>query len=121
MILDPGFDRWVWLAFFGLLVVLGARAWVVETGRGRLTSTPGRVRALTVASVGMVAVLVGLMAVQGGSQVVHSVLTRTDPVTGLPLDQPAAPVVDPNAPAADPAAPAAGDPAAPAAPVAGTP
>lgn len=104
MTLDPAFDRWVWLSFFGLLLVLGIRAWVVEGSRGRLTRTPGRVRALTGASVAMVAVVLGMLWVQGGQQVFDSVVNRTDPVTGLPLDQPA-PVVDPNAPPVDPNAP----------------
>jgi len=109
MILDPGFDRWVWLGFFGLLVVLGVRAWVVESSRGRLTRTPGRVRALTGASVVMVAVVLSLMWVQGGQQVINAVVNRVDPVTGLPLGQPAAPVVapvvDPNAPVDEHGAP----------------
>jgi hypothetical protein len=125
MIIDPAFDKWVWLSFLGLLVVLGIRAWVVESSRGRLERTPTRVRALTVASVGVVAVVVALLTVQGGQQVVHSVLTRTDPITGLPLDEPQQPApaapADPNAPAAaDPHAPAAADPnAVPNAPAAG--
>ncbi|MCE0762133.1 hypothetical protein LWC35_04280 [Pseudonocardia kujensis] len=116
MTIDPAFDKWVWLSFLGLLAVLGIRAWVVESSRGRLERTPTRVRALTVASVCVVAVVVALLTVQGGRQVVHSVLTRTDPVTGLPLDEPQRPApaaADPNAPAApdphaNPNAPAAG-------------
>jgi TRAP-type C4-dicarboxylate transport system permease small subunit len=112
MTIDPGFDKWVWLGFLGLLVVFGVRAWVVETSRGRLTRTPGRVRALTGLSVCMVAVVCGLLWVQGGKQVVSSVVNRTDPVTGLPLDRPAQPVVAPPAapaaPADKPAAPATG-------------
>jgi hypothetical protein len=115
MTIDPGFDKWVWLSFLGLLAVLGIRAWVVESSAGRLERTPTRVRALTLASVGVVAIVVALLAVQGGQQVVHSVLTRTHPVTGLPLDEPQQPApaapADPNAPAgADPNAPAAADP-----------
>ncbi|MCE3550058.1 hypothetical protein LWC33_01140 [Pseudonocardia sp. RS11V-5] len=116
MTIDPAFDKWVWLSFLALLVVLGVRAWVVESSRGRLERTPTRVRALTAASVCVVAVVVALLTVQGGQQVVHSVLTRTDPVTGLPLDkpqQPAPAAADPNAPPApdqnaNPNAPAAG-------------
>jgi hypothetical protein len=125
MTLDPLFDRWVWLSFFGLLLVLGVRAWVVEGSRGRLTRTPGRVRALTGASVVMVAVVLGMLWVQGGQQVFDSVVNRTDPVTGLPLDQPR-PVVDPTAPVVDPNAPVdehgntVQAPAAPAVPAAGT-
>ncbi|MFC5952461.1 hypothetical protein ACFQH9_29780 [Pseudonocardia lutea] len=128
MTIDPAFDKWVWLSFLALLVVLGVRAWVVESSRTRLGRTPTRVRALTVASVGVVAVVVALLTVQGGRQVVHSVLTRTDPVTGLPLDAPRQPApavpADPNAPAVDPnanpGAPAAADPNAnPNAPAAG--
>ncbi|GAA4679545.1 hypothetical protein GCM10023215_10850 [Pseudonocardia yuanmonensis] len=124
MTIDPAFDKWVWLSFLALLVVLGIRAWVVESSRNRLERTPTRVRALTVASVGVVAVVVALLTIQGGRQVVHSVLTRTDPITGLPLDEPQQPApaapADPNAPAADPNAPAAADPNAnPNAPAAG--
>ncbi|MCF7549021.1 MULTISPECIES: hypothetical protein [Pseudonocardia] len=122
MTLDPSFDRWVWLSFFGLLVVLGVRAWVVESSRGRLTRTPGRIRALTGASVVMVCLVAGMLWIQGGQQVFDAVVHRTDPVTGLPLDQPR-PVVAPNAPPADPNAPVDehGNPAqAPAVPPAGT-
>jgi hypothetical protein len=113
MTLDPLFDRWVWLGFLGMLVVLGLRAWVVESSR-RSTRTPGRVRLLTVASVAMVGVVCGLLWVQGGQQAYESVVHRTDPLTGLPLDGPApAPAADAGAGGAAPA-----DPAAPAAPVA---
>ncbi|WP_181783959.1 hypothetical protein, partial [Pseudonocardia pini] len=93
MILDPAFDKWVWLSFAGLLVVLGIRAWVVESSRTRLASSAGRIRTLTAASAGMVVVVVALLWVQGGQQVMNSVLNRVDPITGLPLDQPVAPVV----------------------------
>ncbi|GAA4537906.1 hypothetical protein [Pseudonocardia xishanensis] len=118
MTLDPGFDKWVWLGFFGLLAVLGVRAWVVERSRGRLARTPGWVRTLTGASVVMVAVVLGLMWVQGGQQVVNAVVNRVDPVTGLPLDQPAAAVV---APAADPNAPVDANGVPVNGPAAGTP
>jgi TRAP-type C4-dicarboxylate transport system permease small subunit len=100
MTIDPAFDKWVWLSFLGLLIVLGVRAWVVESSRGRVERTPTRVRALTAASVCVVAVVVALLAIQGGRQAVHSVLTRTDPITGLPLDQPKQPAPAAPAPAA---------------------
>ncbi|GAA1831586.1 hypothetical protein GCM10009836_06960 [Pseudonocardia ailaonensis] len=115
MILDPLFDRWVWLGFLGLLVVFGIRAWVVESTGGRATRAPGRVRLLTVLSVGMVAVVCGLLWVQGGQQAFESIVHRTDPLTGLPLDGPAVPVQPAVAPdAGAPAAPGAAAPAAPA-------
>lgn len=64
----PG-DGLVWAAFGLLLVVMAARAWIVETGvRGVDGRAPARVRALTVTA-GIVALgVVVLVAVQGGIQ-----------------------------------------------------
>ena len=43
---DDG-DGWVWASFGLLLVLLGARAWVVETGHATLGRTPVKVKVLT--------------------------------------------------------------------------
>jgi hypothetical protein len=133
LVINPAQDIWVWLIFALFLVVVAARAWVVETGQGRLGRTPVKVKLLTATSVLVLVGLMSLIAVQGGALLVESVLTGTDPATkvygpdagdsgdsgdaGTDPNAPADPnaPVDPNAPA-DPNAPV--DPNAPAAPAA---
>jgi hypothetical protein len=107
-VFNPALDVWIWITCLALLGVLGARAWVVETGQGRLGRTPAKVQVLTAASAGVLVLLVVLVAVQGGALLVNSILTGTDPLVagsaGAPVDpaavDPAAVPVDPNAPAA---------------------
>lgn len=108
---DRSLDIWVWVAAVVLLGVLGARAWTLETGQARPGRNPTKVRALTGASVGVAAVLVGLIAMQGGALLVYSIVTKTDPLGRSAVEAGPAPAPDPLAPV-DPAAP----PAAPAPP-----
>jgi hypothetical protein len=120
--IDPALDPWVWLAFLLFLVVIAARAWVVETGRERLGRTPAKVKVLTATTVVVLVGLTGLVVVQGGYLLLESIITGTDPSTTVyapdpdePADPPPADPnapVDPNAPPVDPNAPAGG-PAAP--------
>ncbi|NMI02293.1 hypothetical protein HF526_34170 [Pseudonocardia sp. K10HN5] len=85
----PG-DIWVWLTFALLLAVMGARAWVVETGQGRLGRTPVKVQVLT-GAVGVVVVgLVVLLTVDGGATLVNMLLNPSNTSTTAPAD-PAAP------------------------------
>jgi hypothetical protein len=133
LVINPAQDIWVWLTFALFLVVVAARAWVVETGQGRLGRTPVKVKLLTATTVLVLLGLTTLIAVQGGALLVESIVTGTDPATkvygpdagdsgdsgdaGTDPNAPADPnaPVDPNAPA-DPNAPP--DPNAPAAPAA---
>jgi hypothetical protein len=113
--INPSLDIWVWVCCAVLLGVLGARAWVVETGQGRLGRTPVQVKVLTGAVVVVIAALFGLLAMQGGVLLVESLVNGTDPSEVYYGSNDAA---DP--PAADPAAPPAGAPPA-GAPPAGAP
>ena len=67
-------DGWVWASFGLLLVLLGARAWVVETGHATLGRTPVKVKVLTGACGVAVALVVGLVAANGGARLVNLVL-----------------------------------------------
>ena len=55
-------DSWAWSALGLLLVLLGVRAWVVETGYARLGRTPVKVTVLTTACVASAALVAGLGA-----------------------------------------------------------
>ncbi len=77
--IDPALDGWVWATALLLLAVLGARAWVVETGQGRLARTPARVRVLTGTSAAVLVVLVVLLTIQGGAQLAGALITGSDP------------------------------------------
>jgi hypothetical protein len=77
--INPALDVWVWVASALLLAVLGARAWVVETGQARLGRTPVKVRVMTGAVVVVLVALFGLLAMQGGILLVDSLLSGTDP------------------------------------------
>jgi hypothetical protein len=117
-VIDPARDIWVWAACLVLLILLGARAYVVETGQGRLGRTPAKVRVLTGGVVVAILGLFGLLAMQGGILLVDSLVNGTDPAAvyyGQTDDTDAGAQADPDAPA-DPNAPApAGDaPAGPA-------
>ena len=59
---------WVWSSFGLLLALLGARAWVVETGQTRLGRTPARVRILTGACALAAALVVTAVAANGGAR-----------------------------------------------------
>jgi hypothetical protein len=67
-------DGWVWASFGLLLALLGARAWVVETGHATLGRTPVKVKVLTGACGVAVALVVGLVAANGGARLVYLVL-----------------------------------------------
>jgi hypothetical protein len=116
--IDPALDVWVWVAALVLLVMLGARAWVVETGQGRLGRTPVKVRVLTAGVFLALAGLVSMLAMQGGTLLVSSIITGTDPsaVYYGSDDQAGGDdhAGDPNAPAGQPPAgqPPAGQPPA---------
>lgn len=107
-VFSPTLDALVWVTVLLFLLVLGARAYVAETGYARTGRNPPAARAFTVGAVALFAALAVLLTVQGGQLLVHSVITRTDPVTGVSIDAPA-PADQPAAPAA----PAGGAPAAP--------
>ncbi len=83
MIIDPAMDKWVWISAAVFLVLLGARAWVVETGRRQLGGTPARVRVLTVGAGVMLSVVVVMFMAQAGTLLVQSLLTGTDPIALL--------------------------------------
>ena len=67
-------DGWVWASLGLLLALLGARAWVVETGHATLGRTPVKVTLLTGACGLAVALVVGLVTVNGGARLVYLVL-----------------------------------------------
>jgi hypothetical protein len=138
-VIDPRLDILVWGAALLFLLLMGARAWAVETAEARHYRTSARVRVLTGATGVALVALVGLVAMQGGIAFVQAVITRTDPETFVTLvgdddtatdavadpddAAPGAPAgpgapADPNAPPADPNAPPAApaDQNAPAAP-----
>ena len=128
-------DGWVWASFGLLLVLLGARAWVVETGHATLGRTPVKVKVLTGACGVAVALVVGLVAANGGARLVYLVLhpevaqaledaeNAADATTAPATPAPAEPVpqtAPPSAPAsapvtAPPSGPASAPPARPAA------
>jgi hypothetical protein len=114
-VINPAYDVWVWGAGVLFLLLMGARAWVVETGQVRLGGTPTFARVLTVAIFLVLVALGGLLAMQGGTVLYTSITHHTDPsdIPNLVLEPappppnpaPAAPAPAP-APAAPPAAPA---------------
>src|SRR6185312_11306922 len=67
-------DGWVWVSLGLLLALLSARAWVVETGHATLGRTPVKVTVLTGACGLAVALVVGLVTVNGGARLVYLVL-----------------------------------------------
>ncbi|MHA6625326.1 hypothetical protein ACU61A_07865 [Pseudonocardia sichuanensis] len=124
-------DVVVWATTLLVFVLLGARAWAVETAGAQLYRTAPKVRVLTIGSWLAVIALVVLLAVQGGVLLAQSIITRTDPsdvVTVVPANPPPPAPVDPNAPppaeagtppadtGAPPAAPGGAAPADPAVP-----
>lgn len=107
-------DVGVWGALGLVLVLLGVRAWVVETGHATLGRTPVKVKVLTGACALAVAVVVGAVAADGGVQLVGLLL---DPVKAKALEdaREAAEEQQP-APAAVPVQPGPGQPVGPAPP-----
>jgi hypothetical protein len=127
--IDPRLDAVVWGALLLLFLVMGARAWAVETAEAGQYRKSARVRMMNGATAFALVLLVGLMAMQGGVALVQAIATRTEPDTFVTVvgdegdkDQavpdpdsqsgPPAPV-DPNAPPAG-APPAANPGGAPA-------
>jgi hypothetical protein len=122
MVIDPALDVWVWITAAVFLGVLGARAWVVETGQRQLGGTPTRVRTLTLVAGVVLTVLLVLFMTQAGALLLRSLTTGTDPISliggtdGEPTpggqqggDGQQAPADQPPAPdGAAPAAPAGG-------------
>lgn len=94
--INTAYDVWVWATAVLFLLLMGARAYAVETGQARLGRTPTTARVLTAAIVLVVVVLGGLLAVQGGTLLLTSIVHHTDP-SQIPNV-----VIDPNQPA-DPA------------------
>ena len=64
----------VWSSFGLLLVLLGARAWVVETGQTRLGRTPVRVRILTGACALAAVLVVTTVTANGGARLAYLLL-----------------------------------------------
>ena len=83
MAIDPGRDVLVYLALVLFLGMLGARAWVRETGHRQFGGTPAEVRALSIGTGVTGALLVGLVFLQGGAVMVEALLTGTDPIAIL--------------------------------------
>lgn len=98
-----------WLVLALVLALFGARAWVVETNRGRLNTAGAAQRGLTWAVAASVALLIVMAAFNGGLTLA-GMLINGEAETGTASDS--APVVSQPAPGAP--APAAPAPAAPA-------
>ena len=125
-------DGWVWASLGLLLALLGARAWVVETGHATLGRTPVKVKVLTGACGLAVALVVGLVAVNGGARLVYLVLhpevaqaledarNQEDATTAPATPAPATPAPA-TAPVAPPGTPAPAAPPSTAPPSAATP
>jgi hypothetical protein len=109
-VINPRLDILVWGAVLLLFLLLGARAWAVESANVRLHRRSVRVRALNAATVLALVALVGLTAVQGGIVFVEAVVTRTEPNTFVTVagnDSIADPAVpDPDSRRDQPVAPA---------------
>jgi hypothetical protein len=119
-VIDERLDMLVWGAALLFLLLMGARAWAVETAEARHYRASARVRVLT-GGIGLALVaLVGLMAMQGGITFAQAVLTRSDPQDFVTIVRPDGTVDPPGdadtAAPADPNAPPAGQNPAPAAP-----
>src|SRR3954466_3396485 len=83
MNIDPALDPWVWILAAVLLVLLGTRAWVVETGRRQFGGTPSRVRALTWATGVVLVALTTLFMTRAGALLGQAVVPGTAPVPQL--------------------------------------
>ena len=89
-------DVGVWVGLGLVLALLGARAWVVETGHAALGRTPVKVTVLTGACALAVAVVVGTVAANGGVQLAGLVL---DPAKAKALEEAREAAEDAPAPA----------------------
>lgn len=89
--INPANDVWVWATAGLFLVLMAARAWVVETGRVRLGRTSRQVKTLTGASAVVLVGLVALLAMQGGTLMVTSIINGTDPSKAFYGPAPTAP------------------------------
>jgi hypothetical protein len=67
-------DGWVWAALGVLLVLLGIRAWIVESGHATLGRTPVKVKVLTGACALATVLVAGTVAVDGGAWLVYLLL-----------------------------------------------
>ena len=103
-----------WIVFALVLALFGARSWVVETNRGRLSTAGSAQRGLTWAVAASVALLAVMLMVNGGAQLVD-LLVNGDAAVTAPSDQAATGGQQPGQAPVEPAAP----PAAPAAPFGG--
>ena len=115
-------DGWAWAALGLLLLLLGVRAWVVETGHATLGRTPVKVKVLTGACAVAALLVVGTVTADGGTRLVYLLLHPAQ-AQALEDAEKAANEAARQAEAAEDAADdAAPDPtAAPTAPVAGQP
>lgn len=94
-----------WIVFALVLALFGARAWVVETHRGRLTTAGSAQRGLTAAVAGSVLLLVVLMMLNGGATLAD-LLINGDPATAEEARRQVQSPPGPVAPGLDPSAPA---------------
>ncbi|GAA1378808.1 hypothetical protein GCM10009613_00500 [Pseudonocardia kongjuensis] len=101
-----------WIAFGVMLALFAARAWVVETNRGRLTTAGSAQRGLTAAVAGSVVVLVVLLGLNGGVTLIDLLVNGEAELTA-PADA-ATGGAGPGEAPVDPAAPAPADPVDPA-------
>ncbi len=110
--INPALDVWVWATCGLFLVLMATRAWLVETRHARLGRTTAAVKLLAASTVLTLAGLGVLLSIQGGTLLVNSIITKTDPAAAyyanIPDNTP------PVAPAPGAPAPAAPAPAAPA-------
>jgi hypothetical protein len=67
-------DVGVWASLGLLLALLGARAWVVETGHATLGRTPAKVKVLTGACALATALVVGMVTINGGARLIYLLL-----------------------------------------------
>ncbi|MDT7581151.1 MAG: hypothetical protein QOK35_2415 [Pseudonocardiales bacterium] len=127
-------DGLAWGALGLLLVLLGIRAWVVESGHATLGRTPVRVKVLTGACALATVLVAGTVTVDGGARLVWLVLHPAEAQALEDAEKAAAEaeraaaeaaengVTDPTAgPPAPGPGPAVGRPAPPAAPGPGAP
>lgn len=115
--INPALDVWVWAACGLFLVLMAARAWLVETRHARLGRTTVAVKLLTASTMVTLVGLGVLLSVQGGRLLVDSIVTKTNPATAYYANLPDNTAPAPKAPAPAAPAPAAPAPVAPGAPV----
>jgi len=126
-------DGWAWAALGLLLLLLGVRAWVVETGHATLGRTPVKVKVLTGACAAAALLVVGTVTADGGTRLVYLLLhpaqaqaledaekAANEAARQAEAAEDAADDAAPD-PTAAPTAPVAGQPAPPAAPGRGGP